>query len=331
MKGWRHVSIPLALGATVFLIGACAQTNLAIHTLKRIGQEVEQTKQAASRERARARALQSVKIGEPYQVAGVWYYPKSEPGYNQTGIASWYGGKFHGRKTANGETFDMNALTAAHKTLPMPSRVRVTNLQNGRSLVLRVNDRGPFTHGRIIDLSRRAAQLLGFERQGTARVRVAMANTGQERFVPKPVTPDSERRAVAAAPLQAISAEPLPAPPGMVEAAAPPSSAPRARRITSSLSPPDPMPAEAPERVTTLPVQPTLLYVQAGAFSFVDNARRLSRALKRIGRTQISVVRVGGRDYYRVRIGPLRDLPTADTMLAQVIESGYPGARIVVD
>lgn len=112
------------------------------------------------------------KIGAPYQVAGRWYFPREEPHYDQTGIASWYGVDFHGRKTANGEVFDMNALTAAHPTLPLPSYVTVTNLQNGRSLLVRVNDRGPYAHGRLIDLSRRTAQELGLEQAGTGRVRV---------------------------------------------------------------------------------------------------------------------------------------------------------------
>ena len=112
------------------------------------------------------------KVGNPYQIKGVWYYPKESFDHVETGIASWYGRQFHLKKTANGEIFDMNELTAAHRTLQMPSFVQVTNLENGRSLKLRVNDRGPFAHGRIIDVSRRAAQLLGFERQGTARVRV---------------------------------------------------------------------------------------------------------------------------------------------------------------
>lgn len=112
------------------------------------------------------------KVGSPYKVDGVWYTPAEDDGYSEVGIASWYGSKFHGRRTANGEFFDMNALTAAHKTLPMPSAVQVTNLRNGRTLALRVNDRGPFVNGRIIDVSRRAAQLLGFERDGVAKVRV---------------------------------------------------------------------------------------------------------------------------------------------------------------
>jgi rare lipoprotein A len=107
-----------------------------------------------------------------YQVNGVWYYPKVDYDYDETGIASWYGAQFQGRPTSDGEIFDMNKVSAAHKTLPLPSVVEVTNLQNGRSLQLRVNDRGPFVDGRIIDLSRRAAQLLGYETAGTAEVRV---------------------------------------------------------------------------------------------------------------------------------------------------------------
>lgn len=112
------------------------------------------------------------KIGRPYQIAGIWYYPKADVDYDEIGIASWYGRKFHGRPTANGERFDMNRISAAHPTLPLPSVVQVTNLDNGRTLRVRINDRGPFARGRILDLSRRAAQLLGFEKQGTARVRV---------------------------------------------------------------------------------------------------------------------------------------------------------------
>ncbi|MDQ6956827.1 MAG: septal ring lytic transglycosylase RlpA family protein [Mariprofundaceae bacterium] len=114
-----------------------------------------------------------VKTGKPYKVMGQWYYPlASANGYDKTGVASWYGKKFHGRKTANGERYDMHAMSAAHKTLPLPSMVRVTNLDNGRSVVVRVNDRGPFVKSRIIDLSYAAARSLGYDQKGTAHVRV---------------------------------------------------------------------------------------------------------------------------------------------------------------
>ncbi|MDQ6963867.1 MAG: septal ring lytic transglycosylase RlpA family protein [Mariprofundales bacterium] len=113
------------------------------------------------------------KTGKPYQIGGQWYYPlQSAAGYDETGVASWYGRDFHGKKTANGEIYNMHAMSAAHKTLPLPTMVRVTNLDNGRSVVVRVNDRGPFVKSRIIDLSYAAAQALGYDRRGTARVRV---------------------------------------------------------------------------------------------------------------------------------------------------------------
>jgi rare lipoprotein A len=111
-------------------------------------------------------------IGKPYTVAGRTYYPREDPDYRTVGTASWYGSAFHGRRTANGEVFDMHALTAAHPTLPLPSYVRVTNLANHRSVVVRVNDRGPFVHGRVIDVSKRTAEMLGFVRVGRAKVKV---------------------------------------------------------------------------------------------------------------------------------------------------------------
>lgn len=154
----------LCAGLAALGLGGCAETKLVAHTVKQIQGSSSQG---------------GYKVGDPYQINGTWYYPAEDYSYSETGIASFYGGEdkgtnFHGRNTANGELYDMNSLTAAHQTLPMPSLVRVTNLENGRSLVLRVNDRGPFVRGRIIDVSRRSAQLLGFEGQGTARVRVEM-------------------------------------------------------------------------------------------------------------------------------------------------------------
>lgn len=112
------------------------------------------------------------KVGNPYKIAGRWYYPKEDYSYSEIGTASWYGEDFNGKPTANGERYNMNTLTAAHRTLPLPSIVRVTNLQNGRSIILRVNDRGPYVKDRIIDLSKRGAQLLGYMGQGTTRVKV---------------------------------------------------------------------------------------------------------------------------------------------------------------
>ncbi len=111
-------------------------------------------------------------IGRPYKVRGKMYYPKEEKNYAKVGLASWYGEAFHGRLTANGEVYDMTHLTAAHPTMPLPSYARVTNTQNGASLIVRVNDRGPYSHNRLIDLSSRAADLLDYKRKGTAKVKV---------------------------------------------------------------------------------------------------------------------------------------------------------------
>lgn len=111
-------------------------------------------------------------VGRPYRVAGRWYTPRDNPAYSATGNASWYGDAFHGRKTANGEVYDKYAYSAAHPTMPLPSYARVTNVSNGNSIVVRVNDRGPFHGNRIIDLSERVAHALQFKHLGTARVRV---------------------------------------------------------------------------------------------------------------------------------------------------------------
>jgi rare lipoprotein A len=111
-------------------------------------------------------------VGKPYKVAGKWYYPKEDKRYKKVGAASWYGDAFHGRLTANGEIYDMTHLTAAHPTMPLPSYARVTNVKNGASVIVRVNDRGPYARGRIIDLSKRAAELLDYTQTGVAKVKV---------------------------------------------------------------------------------------------------------------------------------------------------------------
>ncbi len=108
----------------------------------------------------------------PYQVHGVWYRPHPQPNYDAVGVATWYGAQYHNKQTADGESFDMDRLSAAHTTLPIPCIVEVINLENGRRMRLRVNDRGPFVAGRILDVSREAAKELGFYQKGSARVRV---------------------------------------------------------------------------------------------------------------------------------------------------------------
>lgn len=315
---WPGVGVAAIL---VLVATACASTRLVIHAAKeatRISEEQKRTtgdtpksEQAAAIPSPRG----TYKVGDPYEIDGIWYYPKKDLDYRETGIASWYGKPFHGRATANGEVYDMNTLTAAHKTLPMPTYVRVSNLENGRALVVRVNDRGPFVHGRIIDLSRRSAQLLGFEREGIARVRVVAVPSPEEvEIAAKPVTPDSARFAVKAAPIVAVQTAPLPPPKGI--AAAPPLDAPK---------------PQGNNGVKVKKVEPTQLYVQAGAFSFLENAERLRKRLSDLAEATVTPAQVDGRALYRVRVGPLANVEQADTTLAKLIDNGHIDARIVVD
>ena len=132
------------------------------------------------------------KVGQPYQIDGTWYTPEIDEEYEESGIASWYGPGFHKKLTANGDKFDQHALTAAHRTLPMPSMVRVTNEDNGRSLVVMVNDRGPFSKGRIIDLSERAADILDFKKKGIANVKVKFLPGQTRRLLAQLDVPEGE-------------------------------------------------------------------------------------------------------------------------------------------
>lgn len=275
------------------------------------------------------------KIGKPYEIDGTWYYPAQDWSYDETGIASWYGKEFDGKYTANGEIFDLNALTAAHRTLPMPSIVRVTNLENGRSIELRVNDRGPYARGRIIDVSRRAAQLLGFEAQGTAKVRVKI-------LVPETIAAESAAQqgtAVAAAnparavPVTPVVTQPLGPTPGVQVASAAPAPLPQPqppapRQLAAA---PPPTPAPPPDRVVVVPVKPTQIYIQAGAYAVAGNALKVKSRLTGLGSVEVTGARVNGIDLYRVRLGPIGSVDEADKLLDRVIGSGLTEARIVVD
>lgn len=273
------------------------------------------------------------KIGNPYQIAGVWYYPKEDPFYDETGIASWYGEDFHGKATANGERYDMHAFTAAHRTLPMPVIVRVTNLENGRSLRLRVNDRGPFARGRIIDVSRRAADLLGFKQNGTARVRVQFESRAEIGASP-PQDEDeiaaARPGAVSAAPVTSVASSELAPPPGAASAA-PRTSAPEIR--VASAAPIVSQTNDGTDGVVTVVPVPasTQIWVQVGAFLSRSNADRLAQRLVYVGAPRVTASTANGKPVYRVRFGPYTNVEQADSMLNSVIEKGQNGAHIVVE
>ncbi|MBN9589788.1 MAG: hypothetical protein BGN85_03680 [Alphaproteobacteria bacterium 64-11] len=268
------------------------------------------------------------KVGSPYQIDNVWYYPREQPDYDETGIASWYGPTFYGKRTANGEIYDGDFLTAAHRTLPMPVNVRVTNLENGKSIIVRVNDRGPYARGRIIDLSRRAAELLDVVKTGTARVRVTyLGRAPLEGGGPVEETPPEIASALPAAPSGKVDSAALSVIPGAT--VAPPVAAPAAPH-------PAPIPAEMfadnePNgNVTTVPVPAsTHLYVQVGAFSKLQNAKTLLSRLG--GDLRISALQRGAQTLYRVRTRPLATVADADAELARVTGAGANDAQIVVD
>ena len=274
------------------------------------------------------------KVGTPYQIGGVWYYPKEDPFYTETGIASWYGQDFHGKLTANGERYNMDALTAAHRTLPLPTIVRVTNLENGKSLRLRVNDRGPYARGRIIDVSRRASELLGFQRNGTARVRVEYEGRGKVADPTQSADLDPNHASAApvrAAPLSSVASTDLAPPPG-AQASAPAtatSSLPVPPAAASTVSPAD----NEPDGIVSTQQVPamTRLWVQVGSFTSRQNADRLVSSLSRVGVAQSSRIMLNGKPMFRVRFGPFNAVEEADTMLDKVISAGQNGAQIIVE
>jgi rare lipoprotein A len=208
----------------------------------------------------------------PYQVRGRWYRPEDQPNYDEVGMASWYGSAHNGRPTATGERFDMNGLTAAHKTLPLPGLVEVTNLETGQRVVVRINDRGPFSEGRIIDLSRAAAGELGLLSKGVGRVRVRYLGRaprlGGGTVLTAAATPRSETR-------PAVGAEAGP------------------------------------------------FWVQAGAFSDADQARRIADSLSGWVRSD------GGAARFRVVVGPWDDANAAESARQAVVARGYADALLI--
>ena len=303
----------LILGVLLAL-GACSEARLAMHATK-VGNDASQLPG-------------TYKVGNPYQISGNWYYPTEDYNYDESGIASWYGPGFHQKSTANGETFDQNDVTAAHRTLPMPSLVRVTNLDNGRVLMVRVNDRGPYAQGRILDLSRRSAQLLGFEGKGTARVRVEILPEESRQlaaaYAGQAANQKDGATKVAAAPRESVSAQNLEGAPAPAKPATSPP--PRQASITSA-----PLSDLKSQPVQQVSPRATSMFIQAGSFARYDNAQRLSARLSPVGHASITQVSVGSQPMFRVRIGPIASLDEADRMLDQIVRSGAPDARLIVD
>jgi rare lipoprotein A len=266
-----------------------------------------------------------------YDVFGRRYYVlSSSVGYWERGVASWYGPGFHKVRTSTGEPYDMYAMTAAHKTLPLPAYVRVTNLLNGRSIVVRVNDRGPFVGNRIIDLSYSAAAKLDMLRNGTAMVDVRTIDPS----VPTPVTSASMVPPAGAAPNAGSSAA-VPAtvaPATVAPATVAPITAAQPTSAVPGAAAPNPSGTAAPTTSGTSAVT-TALFVQAGAFSDPANAQRLAEKLRggSFGKIFVRDDRIAGRRMYRVRIGPVANVAEFDRVVAALERAGINDAHLALD
>ena len=301
------------------------------------------------------------KLGVPYRIGGRWYVPREEPSYDRQGVGSWYGDDFHGRKTANGEIFDMHALTAAHPTLPMPSYAYVTNLSNGRTILVRINDRGPYANDRVIDLSHASARALGYENKGTQQVRVKYAGraplNGDDRrerqyLASQPWSRGSGAAVAAYVPPNAPLSPPEPFPAGTAGRWSPANyRAALAGKPLPQASPLQSPTARPPYRSAAVvpAIQPTTYgqraslggapvtstgsvtgrtYVQVGLFRDRNTAERLRLDLSDLGPVEVATLPQGRDETYRVRIGPMSDA-NAHATLAQVSAHGVAGSTVV--
>ncbi len=233
---------------------------------------------------------------ESYVVFGKRYYvKKSSLNHVERGVASWYGTKFHGRRTSSGEPYDMLAMTAAHKNLPLPTYAEVTNLENGRKIIVKINDRGPFKKGRIIDLSYAAAMKLGIAKAGTGLVEVRTIDPSE--------------------PLKPAQTPSLP-PPTLTVASKPPPQADKLKRIA--------------------PGQTVGIYLQVGAFGDRINAENLRIRIRDIETLPIAKINItqGAKEnasIFRVRIGPIDNVPEADQVIKRLAQLGIEDPHVIID
>lgn len=299
------------------------------------------------------------KVGNPYDgVDGRSYVPQEVAQYDATGMASWYGPGFHGKRTANGEPFDTNALTAAHRTLPLPSVIKVTNVENGRTALLKVNDRGPFSKDRLIDVSKSAAKALGFFGQGTAQVHVqympqesaiiaAAAKNGKVMDVDDAVQL-AQSQPISAAPLEPVQVASLTPPPkqesepivisSKPDVPNPQNAAEPAHVELAAYTPPQPMAAPIQAKPVTAPSTSYIAapagrgyFVQAGSFANLNNAKHLTQKLQSIGRTEMLTSTQNGKTLYRVRIGPVKEQSQAQAIANKLGAYGVINPKVISD
>ena len=255
-------------------------------------------------------------VGSPYQVAGRWFTPKEQPNYDKKGPASWYGEAFNRRMTSNGEWFDMTRLTAAHPTLPLPSYAKVTNLNNGATIVVRVNDRGPFVGPRIIDLSKQSAIALGYKQQGTTTVRVQYIG-------PAPLDDNGSH-------LMAMNRELKNGTPLRQMIASAGTRRSKAVEVAQADTAQETgYEAEPEQPVEQAQISAINYFVQAGTFADPDNAERLRQEFINIGPVQVAELMGTDGPVYRMRVGPFDNLNDAQIALNQVHGYGLPDAHLL--
>ena len=253
------------------------------------------------------------KIGKKYNVGGKYYYPKKDLYYNKTGIASWYGPKFHGKLTANGEIYNQYALTAAHKTLPLPSAVKVTNLKNNKSIVLRINDRGPFVNDRIIDLSSKAADILDLKREGTGLVRVQILREKSlylEKLAKQGSFPEIND-------LKETELPNITIPDKVVV------------KIKDTKS----------KKIVTKKINYNLknlnkeykIYIKLASFSSKKNAEIMKKKVSYIDKVKIYKIYKLNKTLYQVKAGPFLSVEKVDQLHSLLLQKGMQGAKIIIE
>ncbi|SDB49052.1 rare lipoprotein A [Belnapia rosea] len=268
-------------------------------------------------------------LGEPYAMGGVWSYPQEDFGLEESGIAAVLPRGRSGQRTVNGEVYDPDRLIGAHRTLQLPAILTVWNLENGREVRIRVNDRGPSQPGRIVGLSLRTAQLLGIPANAAAQVRIRV-ETGPSRALAAGLpSPERPAIALAAAPRPTVETEALPPLPGTREAAR---RAVPGRMAAQSLAeaapklPPDPL----PETVTTRQAMPGRLMIEAGVFFWRDLAQRQAARLAGLS-PRVEPVGGGRQPQFRVVAGPYPNLAAADRAVSAILQAGLPEIRLRVE
>jgi len=271
-------------------------------------------------------------LGDPYPAGGVWWYPQSNLQIDERGLAAVYSDQ-HASLTTDGEAFDQGAMAAANQTLPLPAIARVTNLQTGRQVLVRINDRGPPTPRRILAVTRRAAQLLGFPPDGVAQVRLEVLEGDSQ--AAQTGLPGAPALPITAAPRGAVEAANLPPPPGArgngggAEAANQPSAQPAPSTLlpTGAATPAPAM--RLPETVTQVAPDPGALWIDLGSFPTYEFANMQRAAVAQLGATIVSDGR-GRGETFKVTIGPIPDVAQADRLLDEAVASGITDAQIVV-